>query len=247
MPRSSKRISATGGSSVNAMQIANAYELLAALKHVGYLKEERDPLWWPHSGTERVVIGTILTQQTKWERVEESLAALEEAGICSLEGLSNTDESTIASLIGPSGFYNTKAVRLKQLSVNILDTYGDFTTFAEQTDREWLLSQKGIGMESADSILCYACKRPVMVVDSYTDRVLDALGYAFENYISIQEWMHEGIEAHDEKIVSLYGRQIPLHEVYARFHGKIVEFAKEYVRGKRVDLSVLSKSIDMHR
>jgi len=229
------------------MQIANAYELLAALKHAGYLKEERDPLWWPHSGTERVIIGAILTQQTKWERVEESLAALERAGICSLDGLSNTDKSTIESLIRPSGFYNTKAARLKQLSANILDTYGDFTTFVEQTDREWLLSQKGIGMESADSILCYACKRPVMVVDSYTDRVLQALGYAFEDYMSIQSWMHEGIEAHREKVVSLYESQIPLHEVYARFHGKIVAFAKEHIRGKRVDLSVLSKNIDMHR
>jgi len=236
MRRSSETIFKKGK---NLPLLANSFELLVALKNAGYLQTTRDPLWWPYSGTEKVVIGALLTQQTKWERVEESLALLEEHGICSLAALAEADIEKIKACIKPSGFFNTKSERLKLLAANILEIYGTFSAFQEQTDRDWLLSQKGIGMESADSILCYACHHPVMVVDSYTSRLLDALGYTFENYMQIQEWMHEGIEANENKVQLLYGEDVSLSKVYARFHGKIVEFSKEYITGKRVDISVL--------
>jgi len=207
--------------------IVDSFELLVALKDAGYLQTTVDPLWWPNSGTEKVVIGALLTQQTKWERVEASLALLEEGGICSLEGLATAKTDTIRECIKPSGFYNTKAERLKLLASNILQTYGDFPTFQKETDRAWLLAQKGIGMESADSILCYACHRPVMVVDSYTKQLLYALGYVLDDYMSIQAWMHEGIEKHLHQLPSLYGYNISLTKLYARFHGKIVEYSKK--------------------
>ena len=221
--------------------LADSFELLVALKDAGYLQTTRDPLWWPYSGTQKVVIGALLTQQTKWERVEESLALLEAESICSLEALADADIEQIKACIKPSGFYNTKAERLKLLASNMLQTYGDFAAFQKETDRAWLLDQKGIGMESADSILCYACYRQVMVVDSYTNRLLSALGYTFEDYMSIQSWMHEGIEAHLNDCYKLYGYEIPLFTLYARFHGKIVEFAKTYIVGKKVDTSVLMR------
>lgn len=220
--------------------IDNSFDLLCRLKASGYLQTTRDSLWWPQSGTQKVVIGAILTQQTKWERVEESLANLEARGICSLEGIAGADVEVLREAIRPSGFYNTKAERLKRLSENILAGYGDFGTFQQETDRTWLLAQKGIGMESADSILCYACYRPVMVVDSYTNRLLTALGYTFDDYMTIQAWMHEGIEANRDKLSRLYGKDISLAELYARFHGKIVEFAKEHIRGKKVNTALFS-------
>jgi len=143
--------------------IGDSFELLTALKRAGYLHTSRDPLWWPRSGTQEVLIGAILTQQTKWERVEESLEMLRENDLSSLEALAQTPSQKIAEYIKPSGFYNTKAQRLKQLAENILADFGDFKTFQESVDREWLLEQKGIGMESADSILCYGAARPVFL------------------------------------------------------------------------------------
>ena len=223
------------------MSITNSAELLAALKRAGYLKSERDPLWWPNSGSFEVVVGALLTQQTKWERVEESLANLKNAGLLSLDALAKAPVSYLAALIRPSGFYNTKAARLRQLCTNIKEAFGDFETFQAEVDREWLLSQKGIGMESADSILCYACHRPVMVVDSYTARLLGALGYTFDDYTAIQEWLQEGIEENLDRVASLYGDDVSLNYLYARFHGKIVEFAKEYIRGQRVDVSLFGE------
>jgi len=224
--------------------LQSSYDLLYALKQMGYLQTTRDPLWWPQSGNFEVVIGTILTQQTKWERVEESLAKLKEHKLLSLEALSKADVQQIATDIKPSGFYNTKAQRIQMLCTHILDDFISFERFQDEVSREWLLAQKGIGMESADSILCYACEREVFVVDSYTQRVLDALGYSFENYMQIQEWMQEGIETNFDKISKIYDSPITLHAVYARFHGKIVEFSKEHIQGKNVNTETLKKYLE---
>lgn len=217
----------------------NSFELLLALKKNGYLQRLRDPLWWPRSGTFWVIVGAILTQQTKWEKVEKSIENLEKAGIDSLEKIIKLESEHLALLIKPSGFYNTKAKNLQRLSCSIINTFDNFETFCIQVERAWLLAQKGIGQESADSILCYACAKETMVVDAYTQRLLSALGYDFESYISIQEWIVEGIVEHKKKIDMLYGREMSLHEIYALFHGKIVEFCKCNSKGKEVNVESL--------
>ena len=209
---------------------------------MGYLKTARDPLWWPHSSTFEIIVGAILTQQTKWEKVEASLANLKEAGLMSPEALSRAEVEQIALCIKPSGFYNTKAKRLQLLCQSMLSDFHTFEKFQNEVTREWLLGQKGIGMESADSILCYGCGREVFVVDSYTARLLDALGYHFESYMEIQEWMQEGIEANFDKIIQMYGSEWTLHRLYARFHGMIVEFGKEHIRGRNVNTDILKQN-----
>ncbi len=146
----------------------DSFELLKALKNQGYIKEEREELWWPKSGTFEVVVGTILTQQTKWERVESSLTNLRDKNLLDLDSIADIDLTELALLIKPSGFYNTKAKNLKKLCQNIIQEFENFENFVLHVDRDWLLLQKGIGEESSDCILCYACFRDVMVVDSYT-------------------------------------------------------------------------------
>ncbi len=211
--------------------VKSSYQLYQALKKMGYLKEQRDEFWWPNSGSFEVVVGAILTQQTKWQKVEKSLSNLKDK--LELEILANIELKELQQLIKPSGFYNTKAKYIKGICKNILNNFKNFETFKKDVDREWLLNQKGIGKESADSILCYACYRPIFVVDSYTNRLLRAFGYEFESYDQIQEWMQRGIVENIDKK--------DLHRVYARFHGKIVEFAKEYIKGNRVELDELKK------
>ena len=213
-------------------------ELLSLLKQAGYLKTTRDPFWWPKSGTFWVIVGAVLTQQAKWEKVEKSLENLAYAGVSSLEDMARLEVSSLAELIKPSGFYNTKAKNLHRLVGAILEEFGSFENFCDAIDREWLLSQKGIGEESADSILCYACLKEALVVDAYTARLLNAYGYEFESYAALQAWMLEGL-SDLAKIEVLCGKTITRHELYARFHGKIVEFCKENSRGKSVDVSCL--------
>jgi endonuclease-3 related protein len=207
-------------------EINNSYEILEVLKKADLLKDERDPYWWPNSGTFDVVVGSILTQQSKWERVEKSLYNLRINNYLDLKKLAKIDVEELAFLIKPSGFYNTKAVRLKALSNAIIKDFDNFENFKENVSRSWLLGQKGIGEESADSILCYACYRDILVVDNYTKKLLKSLGYEFETYSQMQEWMMDGIESNLNRVYSLYNREVNLSTIYSRFHGKIVELGK---------------------
>jgi len=206
--------------------VNSSKEFYESLEKLNLLENLRDPFWWPNSGTFEVVVGAILTQQTKWQKVEKSLTNLKEADLLELEKLVGCDLKELQTLIKPSGFYNTKAKYLKGICKAIWDEFGNFEKFKDEVSREWLLAQKGVGEETADSILCYGCYRPEMVVDSYTDRILRAFGYEFESYGDIKEWLVSGFENKDAKFFALY-------------HGMIVEFAKKYVKGKRVDVSVL--------
>mgnify|MGYP000405611548 CR=1 FL=1 len=172
----------------------DSFELLCLLKQRGHLKTSRDPLWWPRSRSFWVIVGAILTQQSKWEKVEQSIENLEHSGIDSLKKLASCEIEFLSQMIKPSGFYNTKAHNLKKLSQAILEGFGSFEAFCENVSREWLLAQKkGIGAESADSILCYACKQEAMVVDAYTARLLASFGYSFESYAELQAWIEEGL------------------------------------------------------
>jgi endonuclease-3 related protein len=207
-------------------EINNSYDLFKILK--GYdLLNERGGYWWPNYGTFEVVIGAVLTQNTKWSNVEISLQNLKKLDLLSIEALKEVDIVILTNAIAKSGFKNQKSKRLKLLANNIFNEFGMFENFTQSVDREWLLSQKGIGLESADSILCYACGRDEMVVDSYTNRLLKRYEYEFESYDELKSWLEEGINQNYDKIIALYSdKNITLNKIYARFHGKIVEYMK---------------------
>ena len=197
------------------------YHALEPLK----LLENKPPLWWPNPYTFDVIAGAILTQNTQWTRVEVSLEHLRSNGLLFLETLVSADHDLVVECVRPSGFFNAKSKNLKLLSEHIIESFGDFESFQEQVSRSWLLKQRGIGPESADAILCYACGREVMVVDKYTQQLLAALGYDFDDYEEVQSWCLQGFKGEN------------LHEQYARFHGMIVEYMKRYKKGGHVDLS----------
>jgi len=209
------------------MELSDSLELFNALERLELL-ENSPRLWWPEYGTFEVVIGAILTQNTQWSRVQISLENLAQHNLLNLEPLSQCDNEMLMELIRPSGLFKAKAQNLIRLSRTIVEDFGSFEEFALNVDREWLLSQKGIGHETADSILCYACGRSVMVVDSYTARLLNAFGYEFESYDDLQEWCERGIRTHVE--------ESKLPELFAHFHGMIVEYVKRHSQGKRVDI-----------
>ena len=206
-------------------ELQNSFDLLAFLK-VQNLLDNAPPLWWKNAGSFEVVVGAILTQNTNWKNVEMSLDSLESLGLLGLESIANCDLIILQNAIKTSGFFRQKAIRLQNLAQNILNDFGDFEGFVKSVSREWLLNQKGIGKESADSILNYACGREIMVCDKYTQRLLGECGFEFYEYDDIADFLMRGIVENYERVILLYGREIPLYEVYARFHGKIVEYSK---------------------
>jgi len=124
---------------------------------------------------EEVAIGAILTQRTNWQNVLLALKNLEKTGGKSLKAILALKPSLLAPLIRPSGFYQAKAVYLSLLAEFILKNYGSLEKAkSEETQklRKELLGLKGIGPETADSILLYALDKPVFVIDEYTRRLV---------------------------------------------------------------------------
>jgi len=171
--------------------------------------------WWPNIGSFEVVIGAILTQNTTWKNVQKALDNLE--GFLELDSFLTLDEERLKKFIKPSGFYNQKALRLKQLAKNIKDEFKTFENFKQNVTREWLLEQKGIGCESADSILCYACLRDEMVVDTYTKRLLKLYNIEFKKYSEYKYFLEDGLKNSD---IGLSFKSCAI------FHGMIVEINK---------------------
>lgn len=187
--------------------------------------------WWPCEGekygNDEIAIGAILTQNTSWRNVEKALENLKSKNLLSLHKIAKTSQQVIAELIKPSGFYNQKAERLKLFANYIVDNYGNLRNFFEQNKslkemRYNLLSLKGIGKETADSILLYTGFKPIFVVDKYTYRLF------------IKEGILQPTEKFDyEKIKLMVEKEINKVKDMQEFHALIVAEGKEMNSKKR--------------
>ena len=157
------------------------------------LKQYGRQNWWPADSLLEVIVGAVLTQNTSWRGVEKAINNLKREGLLNMESIINDD--SVLDLIRPSGFYNVKHKRLKNMLLSIKSTFGDNLEnlkFVEKGFmRDFLLSLKGIGKETADSILLYGLGHPYFVVDAYTKRLFERLGVFKENdYDVIQKFFH---------------------------------------------------------
>ncbi|MHA1220261.1 MAG: endonuclease III domain-containing protein [Candidatus Heimdallarchaeota archaeon] len=123
--------------------------------------------WWPGEGFE-IAIGAILTQNTSWSNVEKAIANLKRNDLLDPEKLLECDLDLLKSLIKPAGFFNQKARYLLNLC--------KFWVVTPTPTREELLLVKGVGEETADSILLYLLNEPEFVIDAYTIRISTRLG-----------------------------------------------------------------------
>lgn len=176
--------------------------------------------WWPANSAFEVMIGAVLTQNTNWKNVEKAIDNLKDKDLLDPVKLYNIDTVTLAELIRPAGYYNIKAKRLKNLLTLINESFqGDIErlfSLDTQTLRNTLLSVKGIGPETADSIILYAAKKPIFVVDAYTHRVFSRHRLIPEetSYEEIQDFFHSNLP-HDVKLFNEY-------------HALIVKLGKTY-------------------
>jgi endonuclease-3 related protein len=139
---------------------------------IQYLDTKYGKIDWWQGNIDEVLIGAILTQQTRWENVGRALKELNHQGLCSIEAISSTDKKSIQMAIRSTGFYRIKTDRLKSLASFIMSRYGGIEGMARESTRELrknLLEIYGIGEETADSILCYGFQRTSFVIDAYTE------------------------------------------------------------------------------
>jgi len=132
--------------------------------------------WWPGESPLEIMIGAILTQNTSWRNVEKAIRNLKEQQFIQIEKILQAAPERIEELIRPAGFFRLKTERLRNLLFFIKKDYkGSLERMFEEDVRilrKKLLQVRGIGEETADSILLYAGGKPVFVIDAYTRRVL---------------------------------------------------------------------------
>ncbi len=172
--------------------------------------------WWPvYDGKEpftEIAVGAILTQNTNWNNVEKALKNLISYDMLTLENLKKVDIETLQELIKPAGFYKRKARTIKE--------FAEKSYNRKEIDRDFLLSVKGIGKETADSILLYGLDKPVFVVDAYTKRLFGRLGFVEEKegYDQIQKFFMENLP-NDANL-------------FKEYHAGIVEHCKAFCKKK---------------
>jgi len=141
------------------------------------LKTYGDQSWWPADSSFEVMVGAVLTQNTAWVNVEQAITNLRRSDSLTLESILALSDEALAQLIRPSGYFNIKAKRLKNLCLWIAENGGESKLAAVDTGtlRSSLLQVNGVGPETADDILLYAFARPVFVIDTYTRRLFSKL------------------------------------------------------------------------
>ncbi len=173
--------------------------------------------WWPADSPFEVAIGAILTQNTNWQNVEKALGNLRAADAISLQKIATIDPEQLQQLIRSSGYFRQKTERLQLFCRHILNQHGSIEILLQQslTDaRNELLGLKGVGPETADSILLYAGEIASFVVDAYTRRIFARLGLleGSETYTEIRDYFMQNLP-----------HQAPLFNEY---HALIVQHAK---------------------
>jgi len=194
---------------------------------INLIKEIDFQFWWPvdidyhnkNAGDWRVeiIIGAILTQNTKWDLVEKNIEYLKSKNF--IFRLENINNLSINDIKVP--FRLRKLETLKSLSNYILENYGDIDDFSKleiNKMRKELLKIKGIGKETCDVIILYSFEKPIFVVDYYTKKFFNR----FEEYdklrIEVEKFVNDNFnEIYNlflDKLKNIENKNLPFLSVY---------------------------------
>ena len=178
--------------------------------------------WWPGDTDFEIAIGAILTQNTAWTNVEKAIVNLKAARLLSPKAMLEASDDALETALRPSGYFRQKAKRVRLFCEHLMAHHGGSLKRMAARPlpelRHELLALHGIGPETADDILLYACGKPVFVVDAYTRRILSRHGLVDHNI---------GYEP----LRALLETHVPsdLH-AYREYHGLIVWTGKDFCR-----------------
>ena len=182
--------------------------------------------WWPAETPFEVAVGAVLTQNTAWTNVEKAVTALRSADALTPSSLLALPESELAQLIRPAGYHNVKARYLRTMASWVEERAGGNISRLASVNpaalRNELLALRGVGKETADSILLYAVGLPVFVIDAYTLRTGTRLHLLPE---------HADYDAAQR----MFTDQLPASlSAYQEYHALVVRVAKQHCRTRPI-------------
>lgn len=178
--------------------------------------------WWPGDTPWEICVGAVLTQNTNWGNVEKAISRLKKINCLSPRKIISMPRNDLEEAIRPSGYYRLKTGRLLAVTEwwlanvrnNKLQPSGKPLSYW----RESILAVKGVGPETADSILLYSFNLPTFVIDTYTKRIMSRHFGTPENIV-----YHE--------LQKLFLDNLPNKpELFNEYHALLVRMAKSDCR-----------------
>lgn len=133
-----------------------------ALKNL-QIQEDGDPF--------KILIGTILSARTRDETTTKVIKMLF-SRFKNPEELSRANLNEIKQLIQKIGFYNVKAIRIKEVSKILVDKYDGKVP----SNIDDLLSFPGVGRKTANCVIVYGFRKPAIPVDVHVHRISNRIG-----------------------------------------------------------------------
>ena len=169
-----------------------------------------------------ICFGAILTQNTNWKNVEKAIVQLNKNKLIDIRKIIEIDNKKLAKIIKSSGYHNQKAIKLKNLCSFLEKNYNSnlkkFFNKDIEALRNELLTINGIGPETADSMILYAAKKPIFVVDAYTKRIMNRIGFKEGTYDDLQNLFMDNLEENEK--------------LFNEYHALLVELGKNICKKK---------------
>lgn len=141
------------------------------------------PTW---AGTHRnpfeTLIVTIISQNTADRNTARAFERLSKRFEIKPEALAKAENSHIEEALRVAGLYRNKAKTIKTVSMIIAEKFhGSMQTILSQPldeARKMLMALPGVGPKTADVVLLFSARQPIIPVDTHVNRVAKRLGFA---------------------------------------------------------------------
>lgn len=163
--------------------------------HVNAPRNEKEAL--------EICFGAIMAQNTQWHpNVVRAIQQLNKNSLIEVNKILGIENEKLAHIIKSSGYNNQKAKKLKNFCEFLLKKHNGSLKKLFKSGiknlREELLSVNGIGPETADSIILYAAQKPIFVIDAYTKRILNRVGYKENTYDALQKLFMKNLQNNEK-------------------------------------------------
>lgn len=173
----------------------------------------------------QVLVITVISQNTNDVNTERAYRRLEERGLLSPEAVLKASVEELEEALRVAGLYRNKARRLKELAKRVLEEYGGdlskVLSMPLEEARRRLLELPGVGFKTADVLLLFCGRRPVIPVDTHVSRTAKRLGLADAR---------AGYEGVRLSLQSLYP---PDPELYLDLHLLLISLGRRYCKARR--------------
>ncbi|MEM4576494.1 MAG: endonuclease III [Candidatus Nezhaarchaeales archaeon] len=168
-----------------------------------------------------LLLSTIISQNTNWRNVERAMENMRRKGLVHLNGILSADIAELEDALRVSGLYRVKALRIKEIA-EIIKTWNTdldgILSMSFEDARTKLMELPAVGYKTADVMLAFKARAPVIPIDTHIRRVAERLG------LVDKKASYEEIRLTLESFVPPEERDL--------FHLALIKFGREICRAR---------------